>query len=374
LRNNIIFEELNGVAPGNVLRPYSKLGKVYRETYAINREWLKLRKEKNTPALFRNIFLKDVTAEYSPVADLKIDILPLKERKNAVPYLAVFDNREWVPVALGAVEDRKALFKDMCMNIVYFPMYNTEKGQEMLNYPFLPEYSGNIRYFVPDTTRRRTVVLHRKYPVFTKTFDATAKIIGSKIQAASKEDFRDSITVHSIDAWQSSGSIRLNDSVPSYRYWRFYSPNRGDSNIAELMFFRQNDTVPFMGRIIGTDKLYKNDTVYSREKVFDNNPLSYFHAAAPDCSWVGLDFGEPVKIERVIYYPRSDGNNIRLGDEYELFYWSDKGWTSLGRQKAKDISLKFTGVPDNALLWLHDKTGGIEERIFTYENGKQVWW
>jgi hypothetical protein len=87
-----------------------------------------------------------------------------------------------------------------------------------------------------------------------------------------------------------------------------------------------------------------------------------------------LDFGEPVKIEKVIYLPRSDGNNIRLGDEYELFYWSNKGWTSLGRQKAKDIALKFIGVPDNALLWLHDKTGGIEERIFTYENGKQVWW
>jgi hypothetical protein len=44
---------------------------------------MKLRKEKNIPALFRNIFLKDVTAEYSPVANLKIDILPSKERKNA---------------------------------------------------------------------------------------------------------------------------------------------------------------------------------------------------------------------------------------------------------------------------------------------------
>jgi len=25
-------------------------------------------------------------------------------------------------------------------------------------------------------------------------------------------------------------------------------------------------------------------------------------------------------------------------------------------------------------IYLHNKTKGIEERIFTYENGKQVWW
>ena len=31
-------------------------------------------------------------------------------------------------------------------------------------------------------------------------------------------------------------------------------------------------------------------------------------------------------------------------------------------------------VPDNALLLLHNTTKGKEERIFTYENKKQVWW
>jgi hypothetical protein len=31
-------------------------------------------------------------------------------------------------------------------------------------------------------------------------------------------------------------------------------------------------------------------------------------------------------------------------------------------------------VPKNSVLWLRDLTKGREERIFTYENGKQVWW
>jgi hypothetical protein len=37
-------------------------------------------------------------------------------------------------------------------------------------------------------------------------------------------------------------------------------------------------------------------------------------------------------------------------------------------------SLKYRDVPAGALLWLHNHSGGREERIFTYENGKQVWW
>ena len=40
----------------------------------------------------------------------------------------------------------------------------------------------------------------------------------------------------------------------------------------------------------------------------------------------------------------------------------------------RDGVLHFDNVPDNALLLLHNTTKGKEERIFTYENKKQVWW
>jgi hypothetical protein len=46
----------------------------------------------------------------------------------------------------------------------------------------------------------------------------------------------------------------------------------------------------------------------------------------------------------------------------------------MGKQTATDIELSFTGVPDNALLWLRCLTRGIEERIFTYKDGEQIWW
>ena len=66
-------------------------------------------------------------------------------------------------------------------------------------------------------------------------------------------------------------------------------------------------------------------------------------------------------------------NMIKQGDEYELFYY-DMAWKSLGKKIATTDSLVFENVPSNALLWLRNHTGGMEERPFTYENGKQVWW
>ncbi|MDR0574341.1 MAG: hypothetical protein LBG96_09985 [Tannerella sp.] len=68
-------------------------------------------------------------------------------------------------------------------------------------------------------------------------------------------------------------------------------------------------------------------------------------------------------------------NTVREGDSYELFYCDDTGWRSLGRRTGdRNHAFDFTDVPANALYRLHDYTRGKEERIFTFEGGKQVWW
>jgi len=61
------------------------------------------------------------------------------------------------------------------------------------------------------------------------------------------------------------------------------------------------------------------------------------------------------------------------GKEYELFYWDD-GWQSLGKQIASDKPLVFDNVPAGCLYWLVEVDSDKEERIFTIENGNQVWW
>lgn len=59
---------------------------------------------------------------------------------------------------------------------------------------------------------------------------------------------------------------------------------------------------------------------------------------------------------------------------YELFYCDKGDWHSLGIMTAESGELVYENVPGNALYLLKNRTKGKEERIFTYENDRQVWW
>ena len=68
---------------------------------------------------------------------------------------------------------------------------------------------------------------------------------------------------------------------------------------------------------------------------------------------------------------------LSSGASYALFYWENE-WKMVGLQEAnsKVKPVVFSHVPAGKLYWLV-KMGQVnthEERIFTIENGKQVWW
>ncbi|MBU1650669.1 transglutaminase-like domain-containing protein, partial [bacterium] len=65
--------------------------------------------------------------------------------------------------------------------------------------------------------------------------------------------------------------------------------------------------------------------------------------------------------------------HLKEGTEYTLSYWQD-GWMEIGKQTAGDEPLTFENVPAGGLYWLIPDDGGEEERIFTIEDGVQVWW
>jgi len=123
------------------------------------------------------------------------------------------------------------------------------------------------------------------------------------------------------------------------------------------------------GDIISSLKGNHNSIV----KMFDNKVDNYFSYPKEKGVWYGLDLKVPQTISQVGFAPRNDTNNIEPNNLYELFYW-DKGWESLGKQRAKDNFLNYENVPKNSLFWLRNLTKGKEERIFTYDKGKQIWW
>jgi hypothetical protein len=61
------------------------------------------------------------------------------------------------------------------------------------------------------------------------------------------------------------------------------------------------------------------------------------------------------------------------GHEYELSCWQD-GWRPLGKAVASDKALVFEDVPAGCLYWLTEEDSDREERIFTVDDGVQVWW
>ncbi len=59
--------------------------------------------------------------------------------------------------------------------------------------------------------------------------------------------------------------------------------------------------------------------------------------------------------------------------EYELSYWNDS-WCPIGKAVVKNGHLKFENIPVGGLYWLVAVDGDQEERIFTLDNNRQVWW
>ncbi|NOZ60169.1 MAG: transglutaminase domain-containing protein [Calditrichaeota bacterium] len=64
---------------------------------------------------------------------------------------------------------------------------------------------------------------------------------------------------------------------------------------------------------------------------------------------------------------------FKTGKKYHLFYWKDE-WVPVGEKIAEGKPLEFSQVPSQGLYWLTEDASNKEERIFTIENGKQVWW
>jgi len=367
----IVFEGCNE-RPGMPHKEDHIMAKVYRKTYAVNSDIEKIHHaEKYVPEIFRNVFMKDVTHEYISTVD--VDIKVSDPNKSKYAYLAVFNNINWAPVGWGKISFGKATFKNIGKDILYLPVNMGVNGLLAIADPVIVGFDGKITSIKADTLHKQKMVLDRKYPVFPHVYDVMHRVLGGQIQASDSPDFDDFVIFHTITQYGTIAEDVFLENTKKFRYWRFFSPKGGNCNMAELHFFEKDSTNSIRGQIIGTSDSFWNDGKNEKEAAFDGDALTFFDAPYGD-SWVGMDFGKPVAIDRVYYLPRNDGNCIEIGDDYQLVFWSDNQWKSLGKQKATGARLIFEDCPSNGLYLLHNHTKGQEERIFTYENGKQVWW
>ena len=240
--------------------------------------------------------------------------------------------------------------------------------------PFILTIDNKIKTLTPDTLSRQHLTLTRKYPRFNGILGYSERMLGGYFEASNHPDFKNAAQTAKIarNPSMSFDSMAIAEYIAKpYRYWRFVTDKSRMCNVAELQFLSGGENINHRGVATGVEHSHPDRNV---EKAFDGNAVTYFESKQVGNAWVGMDFGQPVQIERVRYLPRNDdNNNVWKGDCYELFYWLRR-WVSLGVQVAQSDRLEYDNVPQNALLLLHNHTRGMEERIFTVEDGEQVWW
>ena len=338
------------------------LAKVFRRSWAVNLEILKLNNsETSIPNLFRNVCIKDVTDEYQRTSEVHI---PVEQTENAYAYITVFNNRDWVPVHWGKIGNGgQAVFSKMGRDVVYLPVVMENGGMRPVAPPFILTLPGEVKPIVPDTDKRQTLRLTRKHPPLRFNTFYSHYVLGSTFQAASKPDFSDAVTVHTINKFGTESDEIFPNLNKKYRYWRHCSAPNEWVYMAELYLFSHGENVTQKGKPIGISGTEKRHKV---ENIFDQDPATFYESPSLSDGWAGLDFGEPVEIDRIIYIPKCDENGITPGNDYELLYWDNHRWHSLGRKIADNIVLTFDNCPCDALFLLRNHTIGREERIFTY--------
>lgn len=347
--------------------------KVYRINYEIQKDNLSYLSTNTAPGFFKNPGLEDITDKYIKCKDITVDLWKNGSDDRYV-YLCCFDPfREWVPVCYTKRNGRKAQFKKMGVNIFYLPAYYQNNAIVPAGDPFVLTKEGKLKIInnLPPK-KENNIVIYSKYPYRSVLIYRASSMLGTRFQVANRADFADSLTVYKVNEipyYEGNFDIK---NKKAYRYLICNFKGTVFFNVGDI---RVTDCENGMEKQL-SGKLSGNPGIGGAllKNAMDGDRISYFenNIDVKD-QYIAIDFGKPVHFNHVTYYPRSDDNRIVNGETYELFYWNRK-WVSLGKQIGKDHRLVFNHVPENAVLRVHDCTKGNEERIFTYEHGKQIWW
>jgi hypothetical protein len=362
--------------PAGKMTPIHKCGIVYRKCFGLQAGAFPVRylgKDIYLPPSLNDPFLKNVSEEYfdeNPVT------LPVgKEYRNGdVLYLNVFNNSQWVAMGWSEVQEGNVVFRHLEPGVLYLmTAYPDQATPQPASQPFIPGKDGRIFFARADTVNRQDMTLHRKFrlPWWWEEFHVNST--GGKFQGANRPDFSDAVTLHTIPG---PAVMRWEDVYPSpaqpFGYLRYLSGEEGFNMMAEVEFYDGPEKLT--GEVIGTEGSYQDTRDKTRAAVFDGNPLTYFFAIEGSGAWSGLALAEPRRVSHIRFWFRNDDNTIRPGDTYELRYWGENQWETMGRQTGTDTILIYHQAPSQTIYWLRDLTRGREERPFTYEDGRQVWW
>ena len=347
--------------------------KIYRTTFSRQAESLAaVHGAEMIPGEFSSGFIRDVSAEYGLEHHVSLT-LPPAHRNRKFYYLCSFDNRDWVPVAWTRRQGERITFPDLGGGIVYLPCKYEGGRMQAVSEPFILHTDGRVETLEADTSIRQPVTLYRKYADGENIRRYSRLFGGGRIEASDNAAFRNATVLY---CFPDSIAVRYSYIRPekpqSCRYLRFVAGNsRHGGEVAEFEAFGK-DGGRIDGKPVGHGKWEDRHPITA---AFDGDVLTYARADSAEGSWIGLDFGGTRQVAEIRILPRNDDNFIRRGEQYRLQYWHRGGWHTLGDRTGDERQyLRFGNCPANALFRLRNLTGGKEERIFVWRNGRQEWW
>ena len=349
--------------------------KVYRRTFSVNEELSGLDIQEPDKSDFLKIpRFEDVTPAYA-IDFLETLKVPGNELYGGIKpksaYLCMSSRFSWVPVAVGKFRRGNAEFEDIDCNVQVMRVASVEDGNlRFWSDPFYIKESGDLHFYRAGK-ELQDITVFRKFSDNQELW-LQKRMINGVFEGCNDSTFSKKERLHIIRKLPKRllVPVRPNKSGP-YRYVRYAGPRYGFCNIAD-MYFYSTDGELLTGRPMGTPGSYGGDKEHDYLSALDGNSSTSFDSKKYYHGWVGLDFGEPKHIGKIVYTPRNRDNHVRPGDEYELFY-CDGNWKSAGRVTASSDSILYKGLPAGTLYILNNLSRGKDIRVFSYDNGVQEW-
>ena len=352
--------------------------KVYRQMFCLNREIcedMEGSDHDGIAEMFKKPYFIDVTELYSPnyIESLKI---PASEfypgKKPEIIYLCLSSYLSWVPVDYAVLKNKsRAVFKGLDRGYI-MRLASVERG--MMHFwtdPFYIKEDGSFHFFRSEGAKAGVKVFSR-FPL--KGEDSLrVRMVGGVFEGSNDPAFRTKDTLFMIKEIPQRlfTTVRPVRTGP-YRYIRYFGPEDGYCNVAEVSFVGP-DGEKLTGEVIGTPGGIQGCGPHEYTNVFDGLTESSFFYRKGYGGWAGLDFGKRVRVDKIIYSPRNWDNYIKPGCDYELFY-CDGIWKSAGTLRAEADSLVFPDVPEGVLYLLKIHSEANQYRIFSYCDGRQIWY
>ena len=312
-------------------------------------------------------FARDVSPEYGLTADVTLSMDSVEQ----VFLCAYLSGADWMPVAMAKADGGQVIFHGVGSGSVCVAATFREGKKAYLTPPFLVGQNGIERFLVPSAQEQETIHVNRKYPLCSYITDTWGYMRGATFEASMTEDFSDADTLAVVSTMPYGMTTFDVTPAKKYRYLRYHAPENNRSSLAELQFY----TTDKEGReqLLTGNHIANGMDSTKLENIFDGNPATAGKGLQVGYT-VELDLGRGREsvVTKIVFSPSTDLNFVEQGHLYELL-WFDTTWHLAGRVYSKGDSLEFDNVPTDALLLLKDRSGGVEERIFEYVDGQQVW-